>query len=75
MSLETGGDEMADQPESMFTDGFAEAMKRVGAQRLGHVLEKKKLLQRSALNVPGHPNTTFSIFNFLGWLHVKAAQP
>lgn len=31
-----------------------------------------RLLRRSVLMVPGHPEQSFSLLHFLGWLHVQA---
>jgi hypothetical protein len=56
--------------EPMFSDAFADAMKRIEAKRL--MPEKQKLLRRSALMQRGMPDTNFAVFNFLGWLHTKA---
>lgn len=56
----------------VFSDAFAEAMKRVEAKRLMPEPVKQKLLRRSALMQHEMPHTNFAVFNFLGWLHTKA---
>jgi hypothetical protein len=61
---------MTDAEKPMFSDAFADAMKRIEAKRL--MPEKQKLLRRSALMRRGVPGTSFATFNFLGWLHTKA---
>jgi hypothetical protein len=59
---------MADPTEPVFSDAFADAMKRITEKRqIGQV--KHKLLRRSGLNIPGLPQASFSVLNFLGWLH------
>lgn len=61
---------MTDTDRPMFSDAFADAMKRIEAKRL--MPEKTKLLRRSALMKRGMPDTSFAALNFLGWLHTKA---
>jgi hypothetical protein len=60
---------MTDPAGPVFTDGFAEAMKRVAAKRLMPEPVRQRLLRRSVLMQHEMPNTNFSIFNFLGWVH------
>lgn len=62
---------MADPTGPVFSDAFAEAMKRVEAKRL--MPEKQKLLRRSALMQRDMPSTNFAVFNLIGWVHTKGA--
>ena len=56
---------------TMFSDAFADAMKRIEAKRL--MPERQKLLRRSALLQREMPNTNFAVFNFIGWIHTRGA--
>ena len=62
---------MADPTGPVFSDAFAEAMKRVEAKRLMPEPVKQKLQRRSALMQHEMPNTNFSVFNFIGWVHTQ----